>query len=154
MRGLVVLGATAAFAVTALAGCEDRTYREIGAEIRVLGERTDSLVGPATQRLARFRRRALPQIEIALHTASPSGKVNLIGALAAIGDAEAVPILRHFAVYDPAPEVRAACEELLATWARGAAPPGPPAAAAQAWVKARRQSGEGPVVVAPPAPTR
>jgi len=79
--------------------CEDRSYREIGAQINALtkpgGARADAIA-----QLARIGRRTLPQIETALHTASPHGKSNLIVALDAIGDPEAASIVQHFAVYD------------------------------------------------------
>jgi HEAT repeat protein len=118
--------------------CEDRSYRDIGAEINVLTTRTDALVPPAMRRLAGYKRRALPQIEIALHTASPAGKVNLVRAIEAIGDREGVAILRHFAVYDPDPAVRTTCEEVLEKWQ---------ASAALARIKELRAKGEGPVVL-------
>jgi HEAT repeat protein len=121
-----------------VAACEDTSYRDIGAEIKLLTTRTDALVVPATQRLARYKRRAVPQIEIALHTASPAGKVNLIHALETIADPESVAILRHFAVYDPDDAVRAACDEVLEKWH---------ASAALARIKELRSRGEGPVVL-------
>jgi hypothetical protein len=136
-----------ALCLSFLAACEDTSYREIGAQIRVLSERTDGLVPPALERLARFRRRALPQIEIALHTASATGKRNLIEALGKIADPESAAILRHFAIYDPAPEVRAACDELLDRWTRAGGTLAKAAKAARAKVSARRAAGEGPVVV-------
>jgi hypothetical protein len=104
------------------ASCEDRSYREIGAEIQVLTKRNDALVAPARERLVRFKRRAIPQIETALHTASSSGKLNLVSALELLGDETAIPILRHFAIYDHHGEVRAACESLLKGWAVGEGP--------------------------------
>jgi HEAT repeat protein len=125
-------------ALVMLGACEDTSYRDIGAEIKLLTTRTDALVPPAIQRLAGYRRRAIPQIEIALHTASAAGKVNLVHALEAVGDREAVAILRHFAVYDPDPEVRVACEEVLGRWG---------AAEALARIKDLRARGEAPVVV-------
>jgi HEAT repeat protein len=121
-----------------LAGCEDRSYRDIGAEINVLTTRTDALVPPAIRRLSAYKRRALPQIEIALHTASPAGKVNLVRAIEAIDDREGVAILRHFAVYDPEPSVRTTCEEVLKKWQ---------ATAALARIQELRAKGEGPVVL-------
>jgi hypothetical protein len=133
------------------AACEDTSYKEIGGEINVLTQRTDALVPPAIRRLAGWRRRALPQVEIALHTASPAGKVNLIHALEAIGDPESAAVLRHFAIYDPDPEVRSACDELLARWSDAAPPLGPAARAAQTAVALRRQQGEAPVVLGAPA---
>jgi hypothetical protein len=99
-----------------LAGCEDRSYRVIGAQIETL-TKEKGLVDPAVARLARIGRRAIPQIETALHTASARGKTNLIGALEAIGDVEAVPILQHFATFDADSGVRSACGALLGKWA-------------------------------------
>jgi len=99
----------------ALVGCDDRSYRDIGASIDVLAKRSDELPGPAIERLQKIGRRAVPQIETAMHTASPRGKVNLVSALAAIGEPESTAILQHFAVYDKSPEVRAACEDPAVT---------------------------------------
>jgi hypothetical protein len=111
-----------ALALLAAAGCDDRSYREIGAAIDVLVRKNNDLPGPAIERLRKIGRRAVPQIETAMHTASPRGKVNLIAALAAIGEPEAAAILQHFGVYDQNPEVRQACEETLAAWATGSDP--------------------------------
>jgi hypothetical protein len=132
-------------AVVLLGACEDASYRDIGAEIGVLTDRTDALVPVATRRLTAFGRRAIPQIEIALHTASPAGKANLLRALDAIADPESAAILRHFAVYDPRPEIRTTCEEILTRWSRQ---PALAAAAtrALAGIAAKRAHGEGPVV--------
>jgi HEAT repeat protein len=127
-----------ALALLLTAACEDTSYRDIGAEIKLLTTRTDALVVPAIGRLAKYRRRAVPQIEIALHTASPAGKVNLVHALEAIAEPESVAILRHFAVYDPDPEVRGACEEVLGKWK---------AEAALKRIAELRAKGEGPVVL-------
>ena len=43
--------------------------------------------------------------------------MHLIAALEKIGDGEAVPVLRHVAVFDITPEVRDAAEDLLSRWA-------------------------------------
>jgi hypothetical protein len=136
------------------AACEDTSYRDIGAEINVLTQRTDALVAPAIRRLARYHRRAVPQIEIALHTASAAGKVNLVHALDAVAEPEAAAILRHFAIYDPDPEVRAACEEVLGKWAPLPSPLGPAAQAALARISEKRAQGEAPVVLRAPQPER
>jgi hypothetical protein len=98
-------------------GCDDRSYRQIGANIDVLTKKSDDLPGSAIARLAKIGQRAVPQIETAMHTASARGKVNLIAALAAIGEPESAAVLQHFAVYDRSPEVKAACDDLLAQWA-------------------------------------
>jgi hypothetical protein len=127
-----------ALALLLAAACEDTSYRDIGSEIKLLTTRTDALVAPAIQRLAKYRRRAVPQIEIALHTSSAAGKVNLVHALEAIAEPESVAILRHFAIYDPDPEVRGACEELLGKWH---------ADAALARIRELRAKGEAPVVL-------
>jgi HEAT repeat protein len=129
-------------------GCDDQSYRDIGSEIGLLTTRNDSFVAPAVERLAVYGRRAIPQIEIALHTASDSGRRNLIVALERIGDPEAVPIFRHFAVYDLSPEIRGACETVLGKWA---APASPHAALAQA---ALGRIGELRAHGAAPAPAR
>lgn len=117
MRG--VASFCLAIALLAAAGCDDRSYREIGAAIDVLAKKSNELPGPAIERLRKIGRRAIPQIETAMHTAAPRGKVNLITALGAIGDPEAAAILQHFGVYDKSPEVRQTCEDTLAAWAKG-----------------------------------
>jgi hypothetical protein len=129
------------FAVALASGCDDKSYREIGANIDVLTKKNDNLPGPAIARLAKIGRRAVPQIETALHTAPPRGKVNLVAALAAIGEPESAAILQHFAVYDKSPEVRTACEELLAQWAAASDPRGTSAKQALARVHDKRRLG-------------
>ena len=126
------------------AGCEDRSYREIGAQINALTKPSGGSVTEATSQLARVGRRAIPQIETALHTASPRGKGNLIKALDAIGDPEAASILQHFAVYDANLEVRSACEEVLGRWAAANDGRAAPSRRALARVSEKRAKGEGP----------
>ena len=131
--------------------CEDQSYRSIGSEIGLLTARNDGLVVPAIERLRGFGRHALPQIEIALHTASETGRRNLINALYAIGDAEAVPILRHFAVYDVTADIRAQCETILDGWAGIGSPRAEAARAALKRIGELRLQGEGPVAARPAA---
>lgn len=144
-------------------GCEEGAHREIQDEINILTRRNDALVPPATERLARYGRLAIPQIETAMHTAAPTGRLHLVEAFERIGDADGIPVLRHFAVYDVRPEVRQACADLLARWAQ----PSPPsndanaaraerARAAQAEIARKRAAGEAPLVFdggTPGAPT-
>src|SRR6185436_7305236 len=100
-----------------------------------------------TERLAAYGRKAVAQIETALHTAAPTGRLHLLAALDAIGDDEAVPVLRHVSVYDVRPEVREAAEGLLRRWSAG-----PPAARAErargalAAIARKRAAGEGPLL--------
>jgi len=126
------------------AGCEDRTYRDIGVQINTLTKSGGGPPAEAIAQLARIGRRVLPQIETALHTASPRGKSNLINALDAIGDPEATAIVQHFAVYDASAEVRAACEEMLQRWATASDRRAAPARQALARVIEKRAKGEGP----------
>jgi HEAT repeat protein len=127
--------------VLAASACDDRSYREIGGAIDVLIKKNNDLPGPAIERLRKFGRRAVPQIETAMHTASPRGKVNLVSALAAIGEPESAFILQHFAVYDQNPEVRTACEKVLAQWAAGNGRLAPPAKQAIARIQEKRRLG-------------
>ena len=146
--GLKRLALVLVLGTTGTSACDDQSYRDIGAEIGLLTTRTDSFVAPATERLAGYGRRAIPQIEIALHTASDSGRRNLISALDRIGDPEAVPIFRHFAVYDLSPEIRGACETILGKWATPASPNAEIAQAALGRIAELRAHG------AAPAPAR
>jgi HEAT repeats len=105
-------------ALLAAAACEEVSHRDIGDEINILLRiRRADLVTPAIDRLARYRRSAIPQIETALHTSAPPGRMHLISTLDKIGDGEAVPVLRHVALFDITPEVREAAEHVLERWA-------------------------------------
>jgi hypothetical protein len=103
-------------AMLGAAGCDDRSYREIGAAIDVLTNKSQGMPGPAIDRLKVIGRSAIPQIETAMHTAAPHSRLHLIAALEAIGDPESVHILRHFGTYDPDVSVREACEDVLRRW--------------------------------------
>jgi hypothetical protein len=134
-------------ALAGAGGCEDRSHTDIGDEINILIRRNDQLVPPATERLAGYGRKAVSQIETAMHTAAPRGRMHLIAALEAIGDDESVPVLRHVAVYDVTPEVREAAEALLNRWTTG----GPAhrterARSAVADIARKRAAGEGPLL--------
>ncbi|HET6279923.1 MAG TPA: HEAT repeat domain-containing protein, partial [Polyangia bacterium] len=126
--------------------CEDVSHRDIGDEINILTRRNDALVPPATERLSAYGRKAIPQIETALHTASPPGRLHLIEALEKIGDGESVPVLRHVAVYDVRQDVRDAAERLLARWAAAGGLRGERARASQGEIARKRAAGEGPLL--------
>jgi hypothetical protein len=144
-RCLAVVGL---WATAFLASCEDGSHRDIGDEINLLTRRNDALVPPAMQRLSAYGRKAVPQIETALHTAAPTGRLHLLDVLEKIGDVESIPVLRHVAVYDVKTEVRQAAEAILATWAAGAGdgPRTRAAIGAQQDIARKRASGEGPLM--------
>jgi len=137
-HAVLLLVATTIFA---LPGCDDRSYRDIGGAIDVL-KKNSEIPGPAIARLRQIGRRSVPQIETAMHTTPPRGKVNLVSALAAIGEPESAAILQHFAVYDKSPEVRSACEEVLARWAAAGDRREQPARQALARIGEKRRLGQ------------
>lgn len=147
LLGRRALAAALAFGCAApLAGCEEGAHRDIQDEINILTRRNDALVPPATDRLARYGRLAIPQIETALHTAAPTGRLHLIEALDRIGDDEAVPVLRHVAVYDVRPDVRSASEDLLQRWASSDGRRAARARSGLAEMKRKRVAGEAPLI--------
>jgi len=139
LRPLIFVGLAA---LSTLPACDDRSYRQIGAAIDVLTAKVRDLPGPAIERLRKIGRRAVPQIETAMHTASPHGKLNLIAALDAIGEPESTAILQHFAVYDASTQVREACEKVLAKWAAGNDGRTKPAKLAIARIAEKRRLGQ------------
>lgn len=144
-RGLLI--GAALLAAPFGAGCDDVSHQDIGDEINILVRRDDQLVPPATERLAAYKRKAIPQIETALHTSAPTGRVHLVAALDRIGDDEAVPVLRHVAIYDITPEVREAADAVLTRWAgTGADTRAKRARDAEAEISSRRAAGEGPLL--------
>ncbi|HLK89992.1 MAG TPA: hypothetical protein VKZ18_08860 [Polyangia bacterium] len=141
-RGLLALALAAALA----GACDDSSHGDIGDEINILVRRNDQLVPPATERLAAYKRAAIPQIETAFHTAAPSGRLHLLAALDRIGDSEGVPILRHAATFDITRDVRVAAEGVLTRWAAGHDARGDRARAALAEIARKRAAGEGPLL--------
>ena len=140
MRRLI--GVAAALAALA---CDDQSYREIRTAIDIVARRDEAVAAPSREQLIGFGRRALPQIETALHTAPEKGRLALIGVLDHMADAEAAPVLRHFAVYDASAEVREACETVLWSWAKVPGLRGERAREAVARVVEQRGRGEGPL---------
>jgi len=128
--------------------CEDTSHGDIADEINILVRRNDQLVPPAMERLAAYKRAAIPQMETSLHTASPAGRLHLITVMERIGDPAATPILRHVALFDVTPEVRAAAEAVLSRWAADGGNPARAtrAAATLAELSRRRAAGEGPLL--------
>jgi hypothetical protein len=143
-RGLLAFAL--ALAASLATACEDGSHGDIGDEINILVRRNDQLVPPATERLAAYKRAAIPQIETAFHTAAPPGRLHLIAAMARIGDGEAVPVFRHAALYDVNAEVRGAAEAVLTRWAAGGDARGERARAALAEMARKRAAGDGPLL--------
>jgi hypothetical protein len=90
---------------------------DIRANVTLLCNHEGALAMAAAERLERHGRRAIPTIEAASHTATPSGRKNLILALRRIGDIEAVPLVAHIAARDGSPDVRREAEWTLRQWA-------------------------------------
>jgi len=146
-RGVRLAAASLFLTTIAAAACEETNHRDIGDEINILIRRDDQLVDPAIDRLARYRRAAIPQIETAMHTSAPPGRLHLITALERIGDGDAVPVLRHIAVFDITADVRTAAERLLSKWASSGddKPRATRAQAALAEIARKRAAGIGPL---------
>ena len=90
---------------------------DIRANVTLLCNHEGALATAAADHLTRYGRKAIPTIEAAMHTASPTGKKNLILALRKIGDVEAVPLLGHLAQFEPNADVRREAEWTLRQWA-------------------------------------
>ena len=96
----------------------DADERKIHDEVDILTSREGQLAEDAAHRLAKnFGVRAIPSIETAMHTANPPGRMNCIMALRRIGHADAIPLLRHYAIYDEEDGVRTEAEVTLRQWA-------------------------------------
>jgi hypothetical protein len=150
VRSRFLIAAAAVSTLLALAACEDVSHSDISDEINILVRRDDQLVPPALERLAAYQRKAIPQIETAIHTAAPPGRLHLVAALDRIGDDAAAPILRHVAVFDTSAEVRAAAEGILTRWAAATPPARADRARAMlAEIARKRSDGEGPLLYGP-----
>jgi hypothetical protein len=110
----------AVIALLLLACSRDADERKIHNEVDILVEREGQLAEDAANRLAKnFGVRAIPTLETALHTANPVGRLNIIMALRRIGHADAIPLLRHYAIHDDEEGVRKEAEVTLRQWAAG-----------------------------------
>ena len=114
---LLLLGLAVSFSMAT--GCGKDVDADIHAHVAVVANDEGAEAFSAASYLTRYGRRALPTIEGAMHSASAAGRKNLIMALRKIGDAEAVPLLRHLAIYDAAPDVRREARWTLKEWAMG-----------------------------------
>jgi hypothetical protein len=105
----------------ALPACTRRELREreIRDQVEIIAVREGALAERSMEELKRYGRDALPQIEAALPKASTSGQLNLVMALRRLGDAEAVPLLRHLVLRNETEAVRIEAETTLRSWAKG-----------------------------------
>ncbi len=132
-----------------LMACDDRSARDIHADVHVVSTREDGLATAAMERLAARGSVALVHIETGMHTAPDSARLRLVALMGRIGDANAIPILRHFAVFDVNAEVRAACDDTLERWSTAPGPRGERASEAIALARQKRADGHGPIVRGP-----
>jgi HEAT repeat protein len=108
--------------VIAIACSSPSADDDVRAQVTLLLNQEGAPARAASERLVHYGRRAIPTIEAAMHTASPSGRKNLILALRQIGDEEAIPLLRHIAAYEADPDVRREAEWTLKKWAQESGP--------------------------------
>jgi len=101
------------------------------------------------ERLAARGGAALVHLETGMHTAPDSARLRLVALMRRIGDPDAIPILRHAAVFDVSDEVRAACDDTLKTWAGESGSRAARAQQALTLAAEKRASGHGPVVRGP-----
>ncbi len=131
----------------ALGACEGDVHKQIHGHIYVVVNRDDALVAPAVQSLVARQTQILPQVETALHTARPVGRLRLLEVLSRVRHTETVPLLRHFALFDADPRVRTLAESTLKTWqASEASPLATAADVSLRWLGAKRALGLGPLV--------
>jgi HEAT repeat protein len=101
-----------------LTACRDNPDALRG-DVQIVAAHEGEVVQAAVRRLARHGSAALPPTEAALHTANEGGRKNLIYALRQVGAVEAIPLLRHIALYDAAEGVRREALWTLEQWATG-----------------------------------
>lgn len=149
LRGRVrAVLASWAVACGALPGCEGDVHKDIHGQIYVLVTRQDTWADKAARALQAQGLRALPQIETALHSARPEGRVRLVEVLAHIEHPDSAQLLRHVTLHDVDPRVRTLGERTLEAFARASNQPqlAREATQALAWVAQERKQGDTPLV--------
>ena len=117
MRATILFGFVL-FGTWALPACELAQPGRGDIDVLLAQENEGALLA-ATDRLARYGAGARVPMEAALHGADERGRKNLILAMRRLGHPDAVPLLRHLALYDPAPAVRREAVSALQAWATG-----------------------------------
>ncbi|MDX2021885.1 MAG: hypothetical protein SF187_16730 [Deltaproteobacteria bacterium] len=128
-----------------VAACEGDVHKDIHGNIHVVVNRDDAFVPPAAAALVNHGLRALPQIETALHSAKPDGRLRLVEVMSRIKHPDTVHLLRHLALFDADARVRALSETTLSAWSQQNAPMGLASAAQSAakWLQQRRAQADG-----------
>ena len=86
--------------------CDDRDDR-IARDVELLLGDSKPAADAAHERLVAYGRPAIVMLESGLYQAEPPGRRRIVRALVAIGNPEAIPILRHLAEHDADEAVRA-----------------------------------------------
>jgi hypothetical protein len=113
-----------------ICACNGSPDEDIRGQVTMLLHQEGAPAQAASAKLVAHGKRAIPTIESAMHTASPTGKKNLILVLRQIGDEAAIPLLGHLAVYEPAEDARKEALWTLQSWAKEQNPRGEKARAA------------------------
>jgi hypothetical protein len=90
--------------------------------VQLAASEEGELADKAAATLSARGKDALPEIEMALHTAPPAGRRNLVVALRRTQAAEAVPLLGHLAAFDEDPAVRLEARWTLKLWSAAGGP--------------------------------
>lgn len=96
--------------------CDD-TDDDLARDVEILLGESDRAADGAEARLIAQGRPAIVMLESGLYQAEPRGRLRIVQVLAAIGNPEAAPILRHLAEHDPDDGVRQAAAEGLSALA-------------------------------------
>lgn len=98
----------------------DEKTLEIGGAVQLLAATKSDLSGPlasdAFVRIEKGGSSALPYLEAALHTATPSGRRHLVAAIARLGLADSAPLLGHIAAFDDDKATAHAAFRTLSLW--------------------------------------
>lgn len=115
---LALLIALSALAACTPRACDHGDRRALALEVEYLVADDGPTSDEAERRLIARGKGAIAVLETGLYVADAAGRRRVIEVLAAIGDAEATPILAHLAARDPDPGVRDAARRALASLRR------------------------------------
>ncbi len=98
-----------------LGGCADEREHPCRIAVKSLAAAPENRASGELEKVLRFGRYALPDIEQELHTASVTGRKRLLEALRRLKEREAIPFLEIVARHDESQEVRALAAEVAAS---------------------------------------